>query len=221
VRRRPSRVLVVLSAVVAVGVSGCSANSVKQESTTSALPTSATTRPTTTKPTTTKPTTTKAASETPASPAATIAIPKVEPHAQGAVNSYIAFLRAEVFVGQDPGQIRRSGMTMYLGAKALKAVNAQLDAMAAAGTAFRGNPDDPRVTVDTVASSKLVLLYSCPLPAKTNPYHVITVKTGKQVVPPKQSPPPPYQLLLFMFLNKKNHWVLIKFSQDTSRTCTG
>ncbi len=110
---------------------------------------------------------------------------------------------------------------MYVGSKAGKAVKAQLDAMAAAGTAFRGNPDNPRVTVDFIDSDKLIVLNSCPLPAKTNPNHVIVVKTGKTVAPPKQNPPPPYELRLLMFLNKKGHWVFISSTQDTSRTCTG
>lgn len=216
--------MVVLSAVVAVAVSGCSSNSVKPDPTSSSSsvqPTSTTSNATTATPTTAKPTTTQPTSTTPASPVGTIAIPKVEPQAQAAVNSYIEFLRAENYVGQDPGEIRRGVMTMYVGSKAAKAVKAQLDAMAAAGTAFRGNPDNPRVTLDFIDSDKLIVLNSCPLADKTDPQHIIKVSTGKTVVPPKQNPPPPYELRVLMFLNKKGHWVFISSTEDTSRTCTG
>ena len=223
-RRRPSRVLIVLSAAIAVVVSGCSSNSVKPDPSTSSTSVPSTT-PATSTPTSsaskTTPTTSTPTSTTPASPVGTIAIPKVEPQAQAAVNSYIEFLRAENYVAQDPGEIRRGIMTMYVGSKAAKAVKAQLDAMAAAGTASRGNPDDPRVTVNFVASAKLIVLNSCPLAAKTDPQHIIKVSTGQTIVPPKQNPPPPYELRVLMFLNTKGHWVFISSTQDTSRTCTG
>lgn len=226
-RRRPSCVLLAPLLAIAVVASGCSGNSGHRNPTGSTSPpTGASTEPTTTTPASTAPgpttaSATKATSTISTAPTSAITIPKVAPSAQPAVDNYIAFLRAEYLVGQDPGEIRRGDMTMYLGAKALKSVNAQLDAMAAAGTAFRGNPDNPRVTLDFIASSKLVVLNSCPLPAKTDPYHVIKVSTGATVVPPKQNPPPPYELRILMFLNKKGRWVLINSTADTSRTCTG
>ena len=209
-----------LCASVVLVVSGCSSNSVKPDPTATATPSTgaSTTSATSTKAPTKAPT--KTLSPTPAPATGTIAVPKVASDAQAAVNAYIGFLRAELYVGQDPGQIRRGTLDLYLGGKALKAVNAQLDAMGVAGTAFRGNPDDPRLKILKVTSSKLVLLTSCPLPAKTNPYHVIDVSTGKTVAPAKHSAPPPYLLTLNMFLNAKKHWVLIKFAQDTSTTCT-
>jgi hypothetical protein len=167
--------------------------------------------------------TTKAASTTPATkprPTPTIAIPKVEKSAQGAVDAYIAYLRAAYLVEEDPAGIRRGDMTKLLGAKALKSINASLDALGRAGIGYRGTPPDPRLKVVEVASSKLVFLSSCPLQSKTDPYRQVVLATGKPVKVSDRKPGPPYLRTLTMFHNKKR-WVLIKFTDDTSRTCTG
>ena len=60
-------------------------------------------------------------------------------------------------------------MNKLLGAKALKSINASLDALGRAGIGYRGTPPDPRLKVVEVKSSKLVFLTSCPLQSKTDP----------------------------------------------------
>jgi hypothetical protein len=201
-----------------VGAAGCSGGSGKPAASataTNGLPTpSSTSRPVRTTTTTSRPATT-----TPKA-TATIAVPKVEKSAQGAVDAYIDYLRAAVYVEADPGEIRRGDMNKLLGAKARTGINASLDALAKAGIAYRGTPPDPRVKVIEVASSKLVLLSSCPLQSKSDPYRQVVVATGKPVKVSDRRPGPPYLRTLTMFHNKKR-WVLIKFSDDTSRTCTG
>jgi hypothetical protein len=200
----------VIVAVLALG--GCSGGSGKPTvSTTTSVAAPTTTRSAT--PTTpTKATTT--------APKALPTIPKVEKSAQGAVDAYIGYLRAAYLVEANPAAIRRGDMTKLLGAKALKSINASLDALGRAGIGYAGTPPDPRVKVVEVASSKLVFLTSCPLQSKTDPYHQIVLATGKPVKVSDRKPGPPYLRSLTMFHNKKR-WVLIKFSDDTSRTCTG
>jgi hypothetical protein len=206
----------VIGAVLAVA--GCSGGSGQPNASTTAS-----TPPATVTSTSAATTTTKAPSTTLATkpkPTPTITIPKVEKNAQGAVDAYIAYLRAAYLVEADPAGIRRGDMTKLLGAKALKSINASLDALGRAGIGYRGTPPDPRLKVVEVASSKLVFLSSCPLQSKTDPYHQVVLATGKPVKVSDRKPGPPYLRSLTMFHNKKR-WVLIKFSDDTSRTCTG
>jgi hypothetical protein len=197
-------------------VAGCTGGSGQPNVSTTSSATSSTVPPT-------PAATTKATPTTPATkpkPTPTISIPKVEKSAQGAVDAYIGYLRASYLVEADPAGIRRGDMTKLLGAKALKSINAFLDALGQAGIGYRGTPPDPRLKVVEVASSKLVFLSSCPLQSKTDPYHQVVLATGKPVKVSDRKPGPPYLRTLTMFHNKKR-WVLIKFSDDTSRTCTG
>jgi hypothetical protein len=206
----------VIGAVLAVA--GCSGSSGHPNaSTTASAPSATATRSSAATTTTRAPSTTLA---TKPKPTPTIAIPKVEKSAQGAVDAYIAYLRAAYLVEEDPAGIRRGDMTKLLGAKALKSINASLDALGRAGIGYRGTPPNPRLKVVEVASSKLVFLSSCPLQSKTDPYHQVVLATGKPVKVSDRKPGPPYLRTLTMFHNKKR-WVLIKFSDDTSRTCTG
>lgn len=147
-------------------------------------------------------------------------MPKVAKDAQGAVDAYIAYLRAAAVVEANPASIRRGDMNMLLGAKAKQSINASLDALGRAGIGYRGTPPDPRLKVVQVKSAKLVLLASCPLSAKSDPYRQVSLATGLPVNTSAREPRPPYKRTLTMFHNKKR-WVLIKFSDDTSRTCTG
>jgi hypothetical protein len=207
----------VIGAVLAVA--GCSGGSDKPSvSTTGSAPSATVTR--TSAATTTTKATTPPTQATKPKPTPTIAIPKVEKGAQDAVNAYVAYLRAAYLVEADPAGIRRGDMTKLLGAKALKSINASLDALGRAGIGYRGTPPDPRLKVVEVKSSKLVFLTSCPLQSKTDPYHQVVLATGKPVKVSDHKPGPPYLRTLTMFHNKKR-WVLIKFSDDTSRTCTG
>jgi hypothetical protein len=199
-----------------VAVAGCTAGSGKDAPSTTASTPSITTSA---RSTTAKATTPKATTSAP-KPTATIAIPKVEKGAQDAVNAYVEYLRAAYLVEADPAGIRRGDMTKLLGAKALKSINASLDALGQAGIGYRGTPPNPRLKVVEVKSAKLVFLTSCPLQSKTDPYHQVVLATGKPVKVSDRKPGPPYLRTLTMFHNKKR-WVLIKFSDDTSRTCTG
>jgi hypothetical protein len=199
-----------------VAVAGCTAGSGKDAPSTTASTPSITTSA---RSTTAKATTPKATTSAP-KPTATIAIPKVEKDAQDAVNAYVEYLRAAYLVEADPAGIRRGDMTKLLGAKALKSINASLDALGKAGIGYRGTPPNPRLKVVEVKSAKLVFLTSCPLQSKTDPYHQVVLATGQPVKVSDRKPGPPYLRTLTMFHNKKR-WVLIKFSDDTSRTCTG
>jgi hypothetical protein len=196
-----------------VAVAGCSGVSGKATGSTTVSPTAATTH-------TAAPTTTARATTTAPRPTATIVTPKVEKDAQGAVDAYVDYLRAAYLVEANPGAIRRGDMTKLLGASALKSINASLDALGKAGIGYRGTPPNPRLKVVEVKSAKLVFLSSCPLQSKTDPYHQVVLATGKPVKVSDRKPGPPYLRTLTMFHNKKR-WVLIKFTDDTSRTCTG
>ena len=200
---------------VLIAVTGCSGGSGKStvSSTVSTTPVPAST-------TASASTTTAKTTTTTPRPAPTIAIPKVQPDAQGAVDSYIEYLRAAYLVEANPASIRRGDMNKLLGSDALKSVNAALDALGKAGIGYRGTPPDPRLKVVTIASSALVFLSSCPLQSKTDPYRQIVLATGRPVKVSDRQPGPPYLRTLTMFHNKKR-WVLIRFSDDTSRTCTG
>lgn len=204
----------VLGALVAVA--GCSGGSGKPPAPTTSPPvslTSTTTRTPTSAATRTAPT-------TPAKPTPTIAVPTVRKDAQGAVDAYIGYLRAAVLVEANPAAIRRGDMNKLLGARALKSINASLDALGRAGIGYRGTPPDPRLKVVDVKSPKLVFLTSCPLQSKSDPYRQVVMATGRPVKVSTAKPGPPYLRTLTMFHNKKR-WVLIKFRDDTSRTCTG
>jgi hypothetical protein len=206
---------------VLVAVAGCSGGSgkVKVSTTVSARSTPAT-RTSSPAPTPKATTTTAKATTTAPGPTASITIPKVEKDAQGAVDAYVEYLRAAYLVEADPGAIRRGDMTKLLGPKARKSINASLDALGRAGIGYRGTPPDPRLKVVEVKLPKLVFLTSCPLQSKTDPYRQVVLATGKPVKVSDREPGPPYLRTLTMFHNKKR-WVLIKFSDDTSRTCTG
>ncbi len=198
-----------------VAVAGCSGGSGAPVSTTG----STTTTPAPATTTTTRTATTTAQTTAP-KPTPTIAIPKVKASAQPAVDAYIEYLRAAYLVEANPAAIRRGDMNKLLGARALKAINASLDALGQAGIGYTGTPPDPRVHVVIVASSRLVILTSCPLQSKTDPYRQVVLATGKPVKVSDRNPPPPYLRTLTMFHNKKR-WVLIHYKDDTSRTCTG
>lgn len=211
-RRHLGWAAAVIGALVAAA--GCSGGSGKAPASSGQLATTATATRTTPARKTHPATTT-----TPA-PTHTIAVPKVTAAAQPAVDAYVAYLRAAVPVEADPAQIRRGDMEGLLGAKARTSINATLDALGKAGIGYRGTPPDPRLKVVEVKSSKLVFLTSCPLQSKSDPYHQVVLATGQPVKISNRKPGPPYLRTLTMFHNKKR-WVLIKFSDDTSRTCTG
>jgi hypothetical protein len=218
-RPNVARAALIAGAVAVMAVlAGCSggggAASSTSSSASSPLGSGASTTPARTTPVKTTP-----ARTTPAA-THTIAVPKVISSAQPAVDAYIAYLRAAVPVEADPAQIRRGDMNQLLGSKAKKAINATLDALGKAGIGYRGTPPDPHVKVVEVKTSRLVFLTSCPVPAKTDPYRQVVLDTGRAVKVSDRRPGPPYQRSLTMFHNKKR-WVLINFSDDTSRTCTG
>lgn len=194
-------------------VAGCSGGSGQATVTTTGSASTTTRAPAPT-------TTPKTPSATKPKPVPTIATPKVEKDAQAAVDAYVDYLRAAYLVEANPASIRRGDMTKLLGATALKSINASLDALGKAGIGYRGTPPDPRLKVVEVKSSKLVFLTTCPLQSKADPYRQVVLATGQAVKVSDRKPGPPYLRTLTMFHNKKR-WVLIKFSDDTSRTCTG
>lgn len=168
------------------------------------------------------PTTSEAPSPTGSSSASsTVPTPTVTPSAQSAVDAYIAFYNASTEVDRDPKHVRAASLDQYLTGNAQALFDGIYASMKEAGQAYRGTPPNPRLKVLSVISPTAVLLTSCPVASKNDPYTEYYVATGKAVPTGKpRNPPPPYLLTLTM-KNVSSHWKLSDVLQDTSKTCSG
>jgi hypothetical protein len=121
---------------------------------------------------------------------------------------------------RNPTQADTSKLNTYLTGKALTIIDSSLTSMAKSGYAYRGNPADPRVKVQSVLSSSAVFLSSCPLVASTNPFEEYDVKTGKALPVTKRTPPPPY-LLTVTVKQVSGQWKVFDIIQSAGATCAG
>lgn len=151
---------------------------------------------------------------------ASIATPTVVPAAQAAVNAYIGLIQATVEADRDPAHADLAKIDAYLTGKARNLVDAQYGAMKRTGQAYRGSPADPRLKVQSIISPVSIVLSSCPLGSRTDPYVEYYVATGKPVPVRKHNPPTPYRAALFM-TQVSGQWKLSDLVQDASKTCTG
>jgi len=148
-----------------------------------------------------------------------IPVPTVTPPAQDAVNSYMGLNAAASAASLDPATADLTALNAHLTGAALALYDTSFANMRTAGLAYRGTPADPRVTVQTIVSPKLIFLTSCPLVASSDPFVQYTVATGKPVPVAARTPPPPYKMTLTMVL-RSGSWRLSAVLQDTSKTCT-
>lgn len=140
------------------------------------------------------------------------------PAAQDAVNAYIALANAYNSASVDPAHADLATINKYLSGKALTLFDQSVASMKSAGQAYRGTPGDPNVKVQTVFSSTLVFLTSCPADNPKDPFVEYYVATGKAVPVAKRNPPPPYLLTLPMQL-VGSQWKLTDLLQNVSKTC--
>jgi hypothetical protein len=88
--------------------------------------------------------------------------------------------------------------------------------------AFRGAAPNPSVKVQSVLSPKVLILTSCLVTDKSDPWIEYSTATGKAVpTGTPRNPPPPYLLRIFMKASSGSTWQITSVLQDTSKTCTG
>jgi hypothetical protein len=146
--------------------------------------------------------------------------PTVAPAAQAAVDAYIAFYNISNEIDANPAHADVAKMNQYLTGKALTLFDGVVTSQRTSGTAYRGIPPQPRVTVGTIFSPTFVVLSSCPAQSRANPFVQIYVDTGKPVPVSSPAIAPPYKITISM--QKINGaWKVADLLVDTSKTCTG
>lgn len=148
----------------------------------------------------------------------TIAPPSVAPAAQGAVNSYIAFVNLSILSDANPAHANLDAFSKYVTGSALNEIKSGFRQLAKDGYAYRGTPPKPRLKV-TVSQAAVVVLSDCGLESTTHPYVEYDVKTGKAIPQRTLSPPPPYLHVITMH-SIGGSWKLASIDVDSSKTCT-
>lgn len=148
--------------------------------------------------------------------------PSVTPPAQGAVGAYVADFNLGTSASRDPAKADLSWIARYETGKVKKQTVQSFEYMKAHGLAYRGATPDPNVKVQSVLSSSVIVLTSCLIVSKADPWTQYVVKTGEPVSSPSpRNPPPPYLLRIYMKANAKGAWLIENVLQDTSKTCKG
>lgn len=201
-------------AMVLVGTAGCSSSGTHTQSlspspSSSAPPATSSTSPS-------DPST--ASNTAPVTKPSTITPPTVVPAAQGAVNSYIAFVNLSVAASVDPAHANLDAFSKYVTGSALTEIKSGFREMAKDGYAYKGTPPKPRLKV-TVSDSSVVVLSDCGLESKSDPYVEYDVKTGKLVPQPTRTPAPPYLHVITMH-SVSGGWKLASIDVNSSKTCT-
>jgi len=146
----------------------------------------------------------------------------VTPPAQGAVDAYVADFNLGTAASRDPAHADLSWVARYEIGDVKKQTEQSLAYMKTHGLAYRGATPDPNVKVDSVLSSTAIVLTSCLIVSKTDPWTQYVVATGKPVASPSpRNPPPPYLLRIYMKTSSAGAWQIENVLQDTSKTCKG
>lgn len=154
--------------------------------------------------------------------AGTVPTPSVTPPAQGAVDAYVADFDLGTSHSRDPANANLSWIARYETGKVKKQTVQSFAYMKTHGLAYRGATPDPNVKVQSVLSSSVIVLTSCLIVSKADPWTQYVVATGKPVSSPSpRNPPPPYLLRIYMKANAKGAWQIENVLQDTSKTCKG
>ncbi len=151
---------------------------------------------------------------------ATIPTPSVTPIAQDSVNRYMDFYNSLNQADRDPAHANITHLNTFLTDTALTLFDGVITGQAKAGLAYRGTPEDPRVSVSQVISPAFIFLSSCPLASKTDPFVQYTVATGKPVSVSTPSVPPPYKRTISMKKTADGTWKVSDLLVDSSKTCT-
>ncbi len=144
--------------------------------------------------------------------------PTVTPPAQSAAAAYISFYNALNVADRDPAHADLASINRYLTGKALELFDGVITGQAKAHLAYRGTPEQPRVSAGQIISPTFLFLSSCPLASRTDPFVQYDVKTGKSVPVSKPAVPPPWRRTISM---KKvdGSWKITDFLVDASKTC--
>ncbi|PZS30748.1 MAG: hypothetical protein DLM61_09970 [Pseudonocardiales bacterium] len=143
------------------------------------------------------------------------------PPAQAAVNAYYADFNADTASSRAPDHADLSWVAKYETGKARTQTQQAYAFMKAHGRAFRGTPPNPSVKVRSVLSDKAVILTSCLLVDKSNPWVQYATATGNAIPVAKRNPPPPYLLTIFMRTGSSGDWQLYDVLQSADKTCRG
>lgn len=215
------RVLVTMLAIVSItGAAACSgASGTHPQSLSTSTSTSTHGTPSQTTSTASAPST--SASSTSGRPSRGAPTPTVTPPAQGAVNAYVADFNLGVAAERDPANADLTWIAKYERGNVKTQTQKSFEFMRTHHLAYRGAAPDPNVKVQSVVSNKLVILTSCLIVDKADPWTQYDTSTGKAVPTGKpRKPAPPYLLTIFM-RGSGTAWQINSLEQDTSKTCTG
>ncbi|MCW2528613.1 MAG: hypothetical protein JWM76_3473 [Pseudonocardiales bacterium] len=149
----------------------------------------------------------------------TFPTPTVTPVAQDAVNRYMDFYTVLNAADRDPTHADITLLNAYLTGTAVTLFDGVITGQARAGLAYRGTPEDPRVSVSQVVSPTLIFLTSCPLASKVDPFVQYTIADGKPVAVTPPAVPTPYKRTISM-QNTDGAWKVSGLLVDSSKTCT-
>ncbi|MBN9618174.1 MAG: hypothetical protein J0H43_00310, partial [Actinobacteria bacterium] len=143
--------------------------------------------------------------------------------AQPAVDVYITVINAYDDAFRHPATASTASFDKYLAGQAKIDVDRSLAQAKAAGIAYRGTPDAPRLrVVSSSLSGSLpeVVLRDCGLASKTDPFVGYDVKTDKPLPTSTPKVAPPYAKTIKMFQPNKRQWVISSLTTDATKTCT-
>ena len=153
----------------------------------------------------------------------------VDPKAQPAVDSYLAYMNASNNALRNPRALGHdfaagADYTKYSFEPERSQFSAFINQLWSQGLKMVGDPGRPRPMVQSIdlaaKPSPLVVLTDCPTPAVEWDAH--DVKTGKNmaVPPPTGTVPPPYRTTVRV-ISYQGRWGVSKITTDSSRTCSG
>jgi hypothetical protein len=161
-------------------------------------------------------------STAPSSSTHTFPPPTVTPPAQDAVNSYYADYNAGTAANRDPAHADLTWISRYETGDVRTQTEQSFAYMKSHQLAFRGAAPNPSVKVQSVLSPKVLILTSCLVTDRSDPWIEYSTATGKAVsTGTPRNPPPPYLLRIFMKASTGSTWRITSVLQDTSKTCTG
>jgi cytoskeletal protein RodZ len=206
---------VLLAVVILAGCGGSSGVHTQTPTSDSPTPSTSTTPSTTA-------TTPSTSSTAPSSSTHTFPPPTVTPPAQDAVNSYYADYNAGTAANRDPAHADLTWISTYETGDVRTQTEQSFAYMKSHQLAFRGAAPNPSVKVQSVLSPKVLILTSCLVTDKSDPWIEYSTATGKAVpTGTPRNPPPPYLLRIFMKASSGSTWQITSVLQDTSKTCTG
>ncbi|MGI8678751.1 MAG: hypothetical protein ACR2LX_08720 [Jatrophihabitans sp.] len=138
------------------------------------------------------------------------------------MNSYYADYNTGAAANRDPAHADLTWISKYETGEVQTQTKQSFAYMKSHQLAFRGATPNPSVKVQSMLSPQVVILTSCLLTDKSDPWVEYSTATGKAVpLGTPRKPPPPYLLRIFMKASSGSTWQITSVLQDTSKTCTG